>query len=239
MSQDENTWRLSFDLTMSHGLKGGHPDFDGLTADSRLIRVAEHQHQVELDVYRLEWALSRSFGEHWDAALRVGFGFTIPTGSTEPDPWKAGDEGREHLHILFGNGTVDPLLDVYLGIPLSEHWAFSTFAKARLPFYENKHGYRGAPELIAVPRITWLPHKAWALSAGVALSYQGYSEWPSGRDRNSGQFTVNAALSAGVKLTDKMTASLSALLPVYDRAFQGEDQMEAAPAFSLSMAVSF
>lgn len=304
MSQDENTWRLSFDLTMSHGLKGGHPDLDGLTADGRLIRVAEHQHQVELDVFRLEWAVSRTFGEHWDAALRVpyfikdqvadiafpadgdahdrdaaqrnndihhrsetyrgfsdleltagwrtkgifgiedaalrvGFGFTIPTGSTEPDPWKAGDDGREHLHILFGNGTVDPLLDVYLGIPLSEHWAFSTFAKARLPFYENKHGYRGAPELIAVPRVTWLPHKAWALSAGVALSYQGYSEWPSGRDRNSGQFTLNAALSAGVKVTDRMTASLSALLPVYDRAFQGEDQMEAAPAFSLSMAVSF
>lgn len=295
---------MSFDLTTSLGLKGGHPEGEGLTADRRVIEVTEHRHEVELDVYRFEMAVSRSFDEHWDAVLRVpyfikdqtadigfpargdaferdaalrnndihhrterysgfsdleltagwrkkdvlgiedatlrvGFGLTIPTGATEPDPWVAGDEGREHLHILFGNGTVDPLLDAYLGIPLSEHWAFSTFVKARLPFYENGHGYRGAPELIAVPRFTWLPHKAWSVSAGAALSYQGYSEWPSGRDENSGQLTVNAALSTGFKVTDKVTASVSALLPLYDRAFQGEDQLDAAPAFSLSVAVSF
>jgi hypothetical protein len=266
--------------------------------------VAEHRHQVELDVYRFEWAVSRTFGEHWDlalrvpyfikdqvadigfpsqgdesereaaqrnndvhhrtesyrgfsdlelttgwrtrgvfgirdAALRVGFGLTIPTGETEADPWVAGDEGREHLHILFGNGTVDPLFDAYLGIPLGDHWAFSTFAKVRLPLYRNRHGYRGVPELISVPRVTWLPHKSWSLSGGVALSYQGYSEWESGRDRNSGQFTVNAALSAGLKVSERVTASVSALLPLYDRPFQGEDQMEVAPAFSFSMAVSF
>lgn len=290
---------------MTNGLEGGHPDFDGLTADRELIEVAEHRHQVELDVYRFEAAISRTFGEQWDAVLRIpyfikeqtadiafpshgseaereaaqrnndihhrtetytgfsdleltagwrtkdvlgikdsafrlGFGFTIPAGETQPDPWEAGDEGREHLHILFGNGTVDPLLDVYLGIPLSQHWGVSLFAKARLPFYENDHGYRGAPEVIAVPRVTWLPHKKWSLSAGAAFSYQGYSEWPSGRDENSGQFTAYATVSAGWKITDKATASLSALIPVYDKMFQSEeDQMEAAPSFSLSLAYSF
>ncbi len=290
---------------MTRGLEGGHPDFDGLTTSGELIEVAGHRHQVELNVHRFEAAISRTFGERWDAVLRVpyfikeqtadiafpshgdafereaaqrnndihhrtetysgfsdleltagwrtsqvlgikdsafrlGFGLTIPVGDTEPDPWEAGDEGREHLHILFGNGTVDPLLDVFLGIPLSQHWAVSFFAKARLPFYENEHGYRGAPELIAVPRVAWLPHKKWSLSAGPAFSYQGYSEWPSGRDENSGQFTIYGAVSAGWKITDKATASFSALIPVHDKMFQGEeDQMEAAPAFSLSVAVSF
>ena len=44
--------------------------------------------------------------------LRLGMGLALPSGRTESDPWILGDSGKKHLHIQFGNGTVDPLLNL-------------------------------------------------------------------------------------------------------------------------------
>jgi hypothetical protein len=42
-----------------------------------------------------------------------------------------------------------------------------------------------------------------------------------------------------VKVTDQVTASFNAQLPLYTRAFSGEDALEPAPTFSLSMGWNF
>jgi hypothetical protein len=70
--------------------------------------------------------------------------------------------------------------------------------------------------------------------------YFGYSDWEeTGRDRNSGQFNVLAGVSMGYKVTDKVTASFSTLVPIYTDSFSSEDTMDPAPTFSLSIARSF
>ena len=173
------------------------------------------------------------------SVFRFSLGLTIPAGDTEDDPLVAGDAGLEHLHIQFGNGTFDPLLDFYFGLPLNERFAVSLFGRGRFPFYENDQGYQGSIEGTLGPRITWLPHKRLSFSAGMTGSYYGYSEWSARRDPNSGQFALNASLGVGVKITDFVTGSFNALLPVYTKTFAGEDALDPAPTFSLSAGWTF
>ncbi|MFN0129976.1 MAG: hypothetical protein ACKV19_25205 [Verrucomicrobiales bacterium] len=176
----------------------------------------------------------------WEGSVfRFSLGLTIPVGDTEDDPLVAGDAGLEHLHIQFGNGTFDPLIDFYYGLPLNERFAVSLFGRGRFPFYENDQGYQGSVEGTLGPRLTWLPHKRFSFSAGVTASYFGYSEWNATRDPNSGQFALNASLGVGAKITDSITASFNALLPVYTKTFAGEDALDPAPTFSLSAGWTF
>jgi hypothetical protein len=297
---------LSFDTTVSRGLSGGHGETHGLTSDRQVIEIAEHRHEVELNLARYELALSRTLSDAWDIGLRIpymvreqtadvrfsggasdadheaavnngrihhrtetyegfadleliagwrtrdvpwlgddsvmriSFGSTIPIGATEEDPWLLGDAGHEHLHIQFGNGTFDPLLDLYVGAPISKKLAWGLYSKARLPIYRNSHGYRGAPEVTLSPRLTWLPVSKVSLSAGVVGLYYGYSSWEeTGRDRNSGQVSVLGSLSVGYKVNDSVTASFSALLPFYTESFSSEDSLDPAPTFSFSLGYTF
>ncbi len=171
--------------------------------------------------------------------FRFSFGLALPVGDTQNDPLTAGDLGQQHLHIQFGNGTFDPLLDCYLGIPLSEKWALSLYGRGRFPIYENSKGYRGSIEGSLIPRVTYLPNKKLSLSAGLSADYYGYSEWNGRRDPNSGQFTLNASLGAGYKFSERFTASLNLLLPLYTDTFSGEDALDPAPTFSISTAWTF
>jgi hypothetical protein len=174
------------------------------------------------------------------SVIRISAGVALPTGEYESlDPLAAGERGERHLHIQFGNGTVDPLVDCYLGLPLSQHWAFSVYGKGRLPLYENVAGYLGSVEGVLLPRVTFLATKQLSISVGVAMNYFGYAEWNGVRDPNSGQYTMNTALSVGYKFNENLTASLSSLLPLYTKAFSGEDSLEPAPTVNLSLAWTF
>jgi hypothetical protein len=173
------------------------------------------------------------------SVFRLSLGLTIPVGDTESDPLVAGDAGLEHLHVQFGNGTFDPLVDFYFGLPLNDRFAISLFGRGRFPLYENDEGYQGSVEGTLAPRLTWLPHKRWSFSAGLTGGYFSYAEWTNRRDPNSGQFALNTSLGMGVKLTDTVTCSLNALLPVYSRSFSGEDTLDPAPTFSLSAGWTF
>ena len=183
------------------------------------------------------WKKKGLLGE--GSVFRFSLGLAIPTGATEEDPLVAGDLGQIHNHVQFGNGTFDPILDFYYGKPLSSHWAFSVYGKGRFPLYENDHGFQGGMEGSLIPRITWLPTKKLSVSAGLAANYYDYTEWSGRRDPNSGQFTLNAALSAGYKFSERLTGSFSVLLPLYTDSFSEEDALDPAPTFAVSAAWSF
>jgi hypothetical protein len=185
----------------------------------------------------LGWRKADILGE--GSVLRVGLGLTLPTGDTEDDPLRAGDEGREHLHIQFGNGSVDPLLDFYLGLPVAEKLGLSLYGKTRLPFYQTSKGYHASAEATLIPRLTWLPTKRLSVSVGTTLGYFGYAEWNDVRDPNSGQFVMNALVGIGCKVTDELTASASLLLPLFTKTFAGEDTLDPAPVVSVSVARIF
>ncbi|MFT5497742.1 MAG: hypothetical protein ACI9TH_003149 [Kiritimatiellia bacterium] len=183
----------------------------------------------------------RTRGLLWDTSTtRLSAGVTLPFGETESDPWLAGDAGQEHLHIQFGNGTVDPVIDAYFGVPINEQWGWSVYGKARLPLLENSKGYRGAPEYMLLPRVMYMPQKKASVYAGISANYFGYSRWEkTGRDENSGLFSVYASLGGGYKVADFTTASISVQVPLYTDVFSNEDGLDSEPAFSISVSQQF
>ena len=139
-----------------------------------------------------------------------------------------------------GNGTFDPLFDLYYGVPLDDTWALSLYAKTRLPFYENSHGYRGSIEALASPRLNYRPTARLSFSGGVTLSYLGRSEWGiTGVDPNSGAFLGYASLGAGYIFGENLTASLNVQVPLFTELFGEEDGLESAPIYGLSLSRQF
>ncbi len=217
----------------------------GGTAAERAAAIANGQIHHRTETYRgfSDWELAAGWRKQHvfgtGTVMRASIGLTVPVGATEENTLTAGAAGLRHLHIQFGNGTVDPILDFYAGFPFHSKWAASIFAKARLPFYENGNGFRGAPEGLISPRVTWLPHKRFSLSGGVAAGVQGYTYWDGVKDPNSGQFTLNSIFSAGYRLTDQITGSLSFLHPIHSISLGGEDEFKAGPTVSMSVGYSF
>lgn len=292
------------DYSASLGLNGGHAEDIGLTPSGEPVRIADHQHEVEIDIHRVELAVSRIFNLNWDAqitvpwfvkdqtaevrfpspasaedraaairngqihhrtesydgfgdvevtvgwrnygmfidedTLRIGFGLALPTGATEADPWVLGHAGEEHLHIQFGNGTVDPVLDFYYGVPLDDAWAVSVFGKVRTPLYANSDGYRGSIEALIAPRLNFRPSSRLSFSAGATFSYFGRSHWDAtGTDPNSGAVQGYASFGAGYIFGENLTASLTLQLPLFTELLGDEDGLEGAPVYGLSVSRQF
>jgi hypothetical protein len=224
------------DVAFSGG--GSHHDREAARRNGQIHHRTETYEGFGDPEITAGWRKRDLFGE--GSVFRFGAGFTVPLGATENDPWLRGDAGLEHLHVQFGNGTFDPVFDAYLGKPINEHLAWGVFGKARLPLYYNDKGYRAPVEVTLAPRLTWLANKDLSISVGAVAQYFGYSDWEqTGRDRNSGLFTTNVSVGAGYKVNANLTASLTALFPVYTDSFGGEDTLEPAPTFSLSLGYSF
>jgi hypothetical protein len=75
-------------------------------------------------------------------------GVSIPTGGVEPNPYRLGEEGLPHQHILFGTGTFDPLVAIDLAHDFGP-WQLSAWAQAQIPLYRNKYGYQAGTRIIA------------------------------------------------------------------------------------------
>ncbi|MCH2059966.1 MAG: hypothetical protein MK183_05010 [Verrucomicrobiales bacterium] len=172
--------------------------------------------------------------------LRLGFGLALPTGKTEDDPWVLGDLGEEHLHIQFGNGTLDPIFNLYYGFPLSEKTALAIYAKTRVPFYHNNQGYRGAVELAVSPMINWSISEKISASTGIVLERYGHSDWKtSGSDPNSGLFYTGASITLTYAASEQLDIGLGITKPFHQRFFGDGESFEIAPSFSFSIRKSF
>lgn len=172
--------------------------------------------------------------------FRLGMGLALPSGRTESDPWILGDSGKKHLHIQFGNGTVDPLLNLYYGFQVNDSIGLGLYAKARLPLYHNNKGFRGASELAISPMVNWTYNENLSFSAGLSIEYYGYSDWRmSGRDPNSGFLHASASFNLSYTLSENLDVGLGFTKPVH-QSFYGEgEDFEIAPSATLSLRRSF
>jgi hypothetical protein len=135
-------------------------------------------------------------------------GTSLPTGHTEPDPFKLGDDGKQHQHIQFGNGTFDPNLGLEASYSMGTY-SLIAWGQASKSLYSNSHGYRG-PGLFG-----------GGLGIGSALGLQGWrfllqpefqfetpAKWSGKNARNSGRTSAALALGASYKVSPSLRASL-------------------------------
>ena len=171
--------------------------------------------------------------------LKVAFGTSVPTGTTEEDPFKAGDRGEEHLHIQFGTGTFDPLLELNYRTPLSPRFSLSGYALGRAPLYENSKTYQGPPEITSGLLVGYRPRDRLFLHLNGTLYYQGFAHWDGVRDESSGLVATSAMVGVTVGLTPGTSLGFDVRYPVSQRTLQEGDAFEQGPTFLFTISRLF
>lgn len=165
--------------------------------------------------------------------LRLGAGLTIPAGRTVEDPYVLGARGIEHLHIQFGTGTFDPLLEASYTRPLNERFTANAFLAARLPFYENDKTFQAPPEGSLGLGLSHRATERLSLRVEAGAYAQGYGHWNGVRDENTGLIATSVGAGATVRLRS-LSVSADLRHPLSQRTLDEGDAFEQGPTFAIT-----
>jgi hypothetical protein len=163
-----------------------------------------------------EIGVAFALGSDWQA----GAGITLPFGRTEPDPIDLGRRGIEHEHIQFGSGTFDPRLSLQWSRPLGR-LRLGASLDARLPLYENDHGYR-APASVRWSVGPTLPIGTTGLAAQLAGQYQSIGRWSGEADEGTGFHNGGVFLRASFLVTRGLRVTPGVYREVYSESLSDE-----------------
>ena len=168
------------------------------------------------------------------------FGTTIPFGKTEEDPWKLGAAGLEHLHIQFGTGTFNPIVDLHYRLPLYKGLDANASIRGKFPFYENSKTYRASRELTYTGGLNYRFNDWLSLQAGYLGFYQSYAYWAGELDINTGLLFSMACVGASIATPYNIPVSVSLVLPLSQKTlYEESDTFEFGPLVSLTVLYSF
>lgn len=168
------------------------------------------------------------------------FGTTIPFGKTEEDPWKLGAAGLEHLHIQFGTGTFNPIVDLHYRLPLYKGLDVNASIRGKFPFYENSKTYRASRELTYTGGLNYRFNDWLSLQAGYLGFYQSYAYWAGELDINTGLLFSMACVGASIATPYNIPVSVSLVLPLSQKTlYEESDTFEFGPLVSLTVLYSF
>lgn len=209
-----------------------------------ILRNRDIHHRTEtytgLSDLRLLFArrINGLFGQR--GRLDVALGTSLPTGRTEEDPLKAGDEGRKHLHIQFGTGTFDPLFELHYAMALGERLSWALFSINRISLYENVHTYRGPFETTSGTSLGWELSDKVAVRTTLANFTQTQATWDGVRDPNSGLISWNLSLYLTFRLPHGLTITPGYRHPLWQRTLSDEgDTFTYGPTFLLNVSRPF
>ena len=167
-------------------------------------------------------------------------GTTIPLGKTEEDPWKLGAAGLEHLHIQFGTGTFNPIVDLHYSLPLYKGLGANASIRGKFPFYENSKTYRASRELAYTGGLNYRFNDWLSLQAGYLGFYQTHAYWAGELDINTGLLFSMASVGASIVTPYNVPVSVALILPLSQKTlYEESDTFEFGPLVSLTVLYSF
>ena len=167
-------------------------------------------------------------------------GTTIPFGKTEEDPWKLGAAGLQHLHIQFGTGTFNPIVDLYYSLPLYNGLGANASIRGKFPFYENSKTYRAPRELTYTGGLNYRFNDWLSVQAGYLGFYQSYAYWAGELDINTGLLFSMASVGASIVTPYNVPLSVSLMLPLSQKTlYEDSDAFEFGPLVSFTVLYSF
>ena len=175
------------------------------------------------------------------ACFSASAGTTFPLGRTEGNPYIAGDVGESHEHIQFGNGTFDPIVEMFYSRPLGEDSIIRAFCQGRFPGSTNAEGFQGSQSIQGgIGAMKPLGNfGAGETSFGLAgLLYQDYGQatWDGVIDPNSGFTTLSGTLGISWKDEEFRNWSLTLVLPIsIDTPYSSVGSYESGPVLSLGV----
>ena len=172
--------------------------------------------------------------------LFARLGTTIPTGRTEENPWKLGDAGIEHLHIQFGTGTFNPIVNLRYTLPVYRGLTVTASGRGMFPFYENSKTYRGPVELSYTAGFMYRLFDWLSFSGNYLGFYQTAAIWDGERDINTGLRYSMAALGMSLATLDGIIVSANVMFPLtQETLYDGGDAIEFGNLISLTTSYSF
>ena len=167
-------------------------------------------------------------------ALVVSAGASIPTGRTVENPYALGNRGIQHLHIQFGTGTVDPLLEASYSAPIRDRFSAGGYVAGRFPLYENHRSFRAPPDATLGATLAHRTSDRLQLRVEGALFAQGYGSWDGVRDENTGLLATSITAGATVRLR-KVSLSADLRYPISQRTLTEGDAFTQGPTFVVSV----
>jgi hypothetical protein len=151
----------------------------------------------------------------WAFAFRLGL--TLPVGSTVPNPFELGREGKPHEHIQFGTGTVDPFVGVEVR-QVAGRFTVAAWMLAKASLYANSHGYQAGSQLLGGLNVSsdlWA--KKWWFMLGALVYNEQPEHWSGIRETegNLGRTDVMLETAITWRLPRRWSVTLSGRFPVY------------------------
>ena len=172
--------------------------------------------------------------------LFARLGTTIPTGKTEENPWELGDAGLEHLHIQFGTGTFNPIVNLRYTLPVYKGLTVTASGRGMFPFYENSKTYRGPVELSYTAGFMYRLFDWLSFSGNYLGFYQTAAIWDGERDINTGLRYSMAAVGMSMATLDGIIVSANVMFPLtQETLYDGGDAIEFGNLVSLTTTYSF
>lgn len=168
--------------------------------------------------------------------LDIAIGTSLPLGSTEENPLEAAEQGEKHLHIQFGTGTFNPLLELHYSAAVNDKVSLSIFTINKFPFYESKKTYRAPLETTSGIGLSYTISKRLILRGNFAQLYMSHAYWDGVEDPNSGLFALNGMLGATINLKNGLSISPMFRYPIYQRTLTSEgDTFKFGPTLLLNV----
>lgn len=107
-----------------------------------------HHHDETLVGPGDPWVMARFGGAFGELVTAARLGLSLPLGSTTPDPYALGAEGKWHEHTQLGTGTVVPIAGLGLSYPVGPV-DLSLSALGLFSVYSGQYGYRAPARYFA------------------------------------------------------------------------------------------
>jgi hypothetical protein len=117
------------------------PTYSELDGTPKEVPGDIHHHDETLVGPSDPWIVGRVGAGSGDWVTTARLGFTLPIGSTEPNPYVLGRRGISHEHIQLGTGVVMPIVGggvAYVGGPVDASLSYLGI----YGLYENGEGFR-------------------------------------------------------------------------------------------------
>lgn len=157
-------------------------------------------------------------------------GMALPTGDTEPDPFRLGEQGSPHQHIFFGTGTYDPLVGLEAYRP-SGSLPTSGWLRLRTSLSANSFGHRAGTRVSSGMGVNpSFGLQSWSFLGQLALYHEEPSRWADRNARNSGRTDLLGNL--GVFWTPSVDWNLHVVVQIPENLSARGGQLKLSPIVS-------
>lgn len=170
------------------------PMYSELDGTPKSVPNDIHHHDETLVGATDPWLLFRVGAKCGVFVTAARFGFTLPLGKTQEDPYALGEQGLSHEHTQFGTGTLVPVVGGGVSY-VHERVEVGLSGIAFFSLYENGKGFR-APNRWQAGLRTTVPLLEGVLRpfATFDLTYEGRELWH-GKEGLEGSFTQTSLLA--------------------------------------------